>query len=160
MGAAAETEMVGLAQLTRRSKKSSVGKISALKLCFIWSERCRNNETPPKNVVSLAEKTKLALLSTCCCVLFQRLRADSSIEKSTWGTDYGGKCACSGKKKTIAWPLLKNWYAIGNWHARLPEKQRYLLLWPYGWYCLCSVGTNDTVANRNRPVHEWPVTTL
>ena len=113
MGAAAETEMVGLAQLTRRSKKSSVGKISALKLCLIWSERCRNNETPPKNVVSLAEKTKPALLSTCCCVLFQRLRADSSIEKSTWGTDYGGKCACSGKKKhhrvTIIKKLICGW---------------------------------------------------
>ena len=33
-------------------------------------------------------------------------------------------------KKTVVWPLLKNWRAGGNWHARLPEKQWYLLLWP------------------------------
>ena len=39
MGAAAETEMVGLAQLTRRSKKSSVGKISVLKLYGLYGQK-------------------------------------------------------------------------------------------------------------------------
>ena len=97
MGAAAETEMVGLAQLTRRSKKSSVGKISVLKLWLIWSERCRSNETPPKNVVSLAEKTKLALLSTCCCVLFQRLRADSKSQHEALTMEVNAHAR--GKKK-------------------------------------------------------------
>jgi len=38
------------------------------------------------------------------------------------------KCTCSGEK-TVTWPLLKNWHAGGNWHARLPEKQWYLLWW-------------------------------
>ena len=89
MGAAAETEMVGLAQLTRRSKRSSVGKISALKLCLIWSE----------NVVSLAEKTKLALLSTCCCVLFQRLRADSKSQHEALTMEVNAHAR--GKKKNL-----------------------------------------------------------
>ena len=28
-------------------------------------------------------------------------------------------------EQTVAWPLLKNWRAGGNWHAQLPEKQWY-----------------------------------
>ena len=46
----------------------------------------------------------------------------TSIKKLTWGTGYGGKCMCLGKKKTVTWPLLTSWHAGGNWHAWLPEK--------------------------------------
>ena len=129
---------VGLAQLTCRSKKLSVGKISGLKTMWYGPE---DAETHPKKCrVKSSEKTKPALLSTCCansfngCELIHEPMHDCLRNNIYYG----------GLSIYTSWTLYM-WVVEVKFKLYVPWLKFYLQWWKD---CFFSSSTNINIYNQ------------